>query len=148
MLAPGLLLAGLCLTRATPELGRVPAAMRLAALGLASIATALAIPGNDLSVRQETGALEAAAAAIRASGPSREDKLYVVNRGAWLYGALELPPPTKYFYPGHTLCDFRKKVRAFSRKSSQPSRAISSSPIGASITSANRRTVGGSSTPS
>ncbi|MGD1036974.1 MAG: glycosyltransferase family 39 protein [Roseiarcus sp.] len=108
-LAPGLLLAGLCVTRATPELERIPSALRLGALALASIATALAIPGNDLSVRQETGALNAAAAAIRASGPTSQDKLYVVNRGAWLYGALELPPPTKYFYPGHTLCDFQEK---------------------------------------
>ena len=105
-LAPGLLLAGLCLTRATPELGRVPAAMRLGALALATVATSLAIPGNDLSVRQETEALAVAAAAIRASGPTSQDRLYVVNRGAWLYGAVELPPPTKYFYPGHTLCDF------------------------------------------
>ncbi len=108
-LAPGLLLAGLCITKAAPELTRIPAAMRLIALGLASLATALAIPGNDLSVRQETGALEAAAAAIRASGPTLGDRLYVVNRGAWLYGALEMPPPTKYFYPGHTLCDFQEK---------------------------------------
>ena len=108
-LAPGLLLAGLCLTRAAPELERVPAAMRLGALALATIATALAVPGNDLSVRQEAQALAAAAAAIRASGPGAQDKLYVVNRGAWLYGALELPPPTKYFYPGHTLCDFQEK---------------------------------------
>jgi hypothetical protein len=107
-LAPGLLLAGLCITKAAPELDPIPAAMRLVALGLASLATALAIPGNDLSVRQESRALAAAAAAIRASGPTLGDRLYVVNRGAWLYGALEMPPPTKYFYPGHTLCDFQE----------------------------------------
>ncbi len=83
--------------------------MRLGALALATVATALAIPGNDLSVRQESDALAAAAAAIRASGPTSQDRLYVVNRGAWLYGAVELPPPTKYFYPGHTLCDFQDK---------------------------------------
>ena len=91
-LAPGLLLAGLCITKAAPELDPIPAAMRLVALGLASLATALA----------------AGAAAIRASGPTLGDRLYVVNRGAWLYGALEMPPPTKYFYPGHTLCDFQE----------------------------------------
>ena len=107
-LAPGLLLAGLCLTRAVPELARVPASARLAALALASIAFALAIPGNDLSARQETTALDAAAAAIRASGPGPDDKLYVVNRGAWLYPMTDLPPATKYFYPGHTLCNFRE----------------------------------------
>ncbi|HYA72356.1 MAG TPA: glycosyltransferase family 39 protein [Roseiarcus sp.] len=107
-LAPGLILAGLCLTRATPELNPLPAATRLVALGLASLATAIAIPGNDPFFRQEARALEAAAAAIRASGPTPDDKLYVVNRGAWLYSALDLPPPTKYFYPGHTLCDFQE----------------------------------------
>ena len=106
-LAPALLLAGLCLTRATHELGRVPLAMRLGALASVSIAIALAYPGNDIGFRQETQALAAAAAAIRASGPTSEDRLYVVNRGAWLYGAVELPPPTKVFYPGHTLCDFQ-----------------------------------------
>lgn len=105
-LAPGLLLAGLCLTRAIPELARVPAAARLAALALASGAMALAVPGNDLGMRQETEALDVAAAAIRASGPSPGDTLYVVNRGAWLYPMIDLPPATKYFYPGHTLCDF------------------------------------------
>ncbi len=108
-LAPGLLLAGLCLTRGAPELGRIPPAIRLGALAAATVALALAIPGNDLSARQESGALAAAAAAIRASGPTSGDKLYVVNRGAWLYGELELSPPTKYFYPGHTLCDFQRK---------------------------------------
>lgn len=108
-LAPGLLLAGLCIVKATPELNPIPAALRLVALGLASLATALAIPGNDLSVRQESRALAAAAAAIRASGPTSRDALYVVNRGAWLYGELELAPPTKYFYPGHTLCDFQQQ---------------------------------------
>jgi 4-amino-4-deoxy-L-arabinose transferase-like glycosyltransferase len=108
-LAPGLLLAGLCVTKAAPELDPIPVAMRLVALGLVSLATALAIPGNDLSVRQESRALAAAAAAIRASGPTLGDRLYVVNRGVWLYGALEMPPPTKYFYPGHTLCDFQEK---------------------------------------
>jgi hypothetical protein len=107
-IAPGLLLAGLCLTRATPELGRIPAAMRLGGLALASVAVALAVPGNDLSRRQESSALAAAAAAIRASGPTSADRLYVVNRGAWLYGELEMAPPTKYFFPGHTLCDFRE----------------------------------------
>jgi hypothetical protein len=108
-LAPGLVLAGLCLTRATHELGRLPAAARLSALAAVSAALALAHPGNDIGFRQEAQALDAAAAAIRASGPTPQDKLYVVNRGAWLYGAVELPPPTKVFYPGHTLCDFAER---------------------------------------
>ena len=101
-------MAGLCLTKAAPELDPIPAAVRLVALGLASLATALAVPGNDLSARQESRALAAAAAAIRASGPTFGDALYVVNRGAWLYGALEMAPPTRYFFPGHTLCDFQQ----------------------------------------
>jgi hypothetical protein len=105
-LAPGLLLAGLCLTRAAPELRRVPKTARLAALALACVAIALHVPGNDIGRRQETGALAAAAAAIRQSGPTAGDKLYVVNRGDWLYSAADLPPATQYFYPGHTLCDF------------------------------------------
>src|SRR5271154_6721818 len=108
-LAPGLLLAGLCLTRAAPELGAIPAAARLAGLALASAALALANPGNDLSFRLESRAFTVAAAAIRASGPAKDDRLYVVNRGAWLYSELEMAPPTIYFYPGHTLCDFRDK---------------------------------------
>lgn len=105
-LAPGLLLAGLCLTQAAPEFRRVPQAVRLAALALASAAIALAVPGNLLTMRQQTGALAAAAAAIRDSGPRKGDRLYVVNRGDWLYAAVDVPPATQYFYPGHTLCDF------------------------------------------
>ncbi|HEY1944479.1 MAG TPA: glycosyltransferase family 39 protein [Roseiarcus sp.] len=105
-IAPGLLLAGLCLTRAAPELRRIPEAARLAALAVASAAIALAVPGNDISRRQETAALASAATAIRDSRPREGDTLYVVNRGDWLYSAVDLPPATRYFYPGHTLCDF------------------------------------------
>ena len=108
-LAPGLLLAGLALTRAAPELARLPASARLAALAAASLAIGLANPGNDLSARPETAALAQAEAAIRASGPGPGDQLYVVNRGLWLYAALDWRPPTTVFYPGHTLCDFRQR---------------------------------------
>ena len=66
-------------------------------------------PGNDLSARQESVALAQAAAAIRASAPAPGDKLYVVNRGLWLYSALDWTPPTPVFYPGHTLCDFKQR---------------------------------------
>ena len=66
-------------------------------------------PGNDLSARLESGALAKAETTIRASGPAPGDRLYVVNRGLWLYAALDWPPPTRYFYPGHTLCDFKEK---------------------------------------
>jgi hypothetical protein len=107
-LAPGLLLAGLCIVKAAPELDPIPAALRLIALAIAALATALAIPGANVAFRLEANALETAAAAIRASGPTLGDRLYVVNRGAWLYSALDMAPPTAHFYPGHTLCDFQQ----------------------------------------
>ncbi len=108
-LAPGLLLAGLGLTRAAPELARIPEWARLAALAVASVAVALVHPGNDLSARFEGAALAETAAAIRAEGWAPGDRLYVVNRGLWLYGALDAPPPTRFLYPGHTLCDFKDR---------------------------------------
>ncbi len=108
-LAPGLLIAGLGLTRAAPELARTPGWARLAALAVASVAIALVHPGNDLSARFEGAALAETAAAIRAEGWTPGDRLYVVNRGLWLYGALDAPPPTRFLYPGHTLCDFKDR---------------------------------------
>jgi len=101
-LAPGLLIAGLGLTRAAPEFSRAPEWTRLAAI-------ALVHPGNDLSARFEGAALAETAAAIRAEGWAPGDRLYVVNRGLWLYGALDAPPPTRFLYPGHTLCDFQDR---------------------------------------
>ena len=97
------------MTRAAPELARLPAAVRLAGLAGLSLVIAAFNPGNDLSARLESGALAQAEAAIRASGPAPGDRLYVVNRGLWLYGALDWPPPTAIFYPGHTLCDFKER---------------------------------------
>ena len=108
-LAPGLLIAGLGLTRAAPELARAPEWARLAALAAVSVAIALVHPGNDLSARYEGAALAETAAAIRAAGWTPGDRLYVVNRGLWLYGALDAPPPTRFLYPGHTLCDFKDR---------------------------------------
>jgi hypothetical protein len=108
-LAPGLLIAGLGLIRAAPELARLPQWARLAALGAASVAIALVHPGNDLSARFEGAALAETAAAIRAAGWTPGDRLYVVNRGLWLYGALDAPPPSRFLYPGHTLCDFKDR---------------------------------------
>jgi hypothetical protein len=108
-LAPGLLIAGLGLTRAAPELARTPEWARLAALAIASVAIALVHPGNDLSARFEGAALAETAAAIRSEGWTPSDRLYVVNRGLWLYGALDAPPPTRFLYPGHTLCDFKDR---------------------------------------
>jgi hypothetical protein len=108
-LAPGLLIAGLGLSRAAPEFSRAPEWARLAALAGASVTIALVRPGNDLSARIESAALAETAAAIRAEGWTPGDRLYVVNRGLWLYGALDAPPPTRFLYPGHTLCDFKDR---------------------------------------
>jgi hypothetical protein len=108
-LAPGLLIAGLILARAAPELSRAPEWARLAALAAVSVAIALVHPGNDLSARYEGAALAETAAAIRAAGWTPGDRLYVVNRGLWLYGALDAPAPTRFLYPGHTLCDFKDR---------------------------------------
>jgi hypothetical protein len=108
-LAPGLLIAGLGLTRAAPEFARAPERARLAAFAVVSVAIALVHPGNDLSARFEGAALAGTAAAIRADGWTPGDRLYVVNRGLWLYGALDAPPPTRFLYPGHTLCDFNDR---------------------------------------
>jgi hypothetical protein len=109
MLAPSLLLAGFAVSRAAPELARLPDAARLVGLAGLCLVIALFNPGNDLSARLESGALAEVEAAIRASGPAPGDRLYVVNRGLWLYSALDWPPPTAIFYPGHTLCDFKER---------------------------------------
>ena len=70
---------------------------------------ALIHPGNNLSARFEGAALAETAAAIRSEGWTPGDRLYVVNRGLWLYGALDALPPTRFLYPGHTLCDFKDR---------------------------------------
>jgi hypothetical protein len=106
LLPPALLLSGLCVTRAAPELARLPRSLRLVALTLATFAFALAQAEADYWTFADSNLVESAAAAVRASGPKSGDKLYVVNRGAWLYAALDLPPPTRYFYTGYTLCNF------------------------------------------
>ncbi len=106
MLAPALLLAGFCVAQAAPEMARIPQWARLGALALLSLAAALAAPGVDFVRRQDVPALAAAARAIDASGPAPEDRLYVVNRGAWLASMLDLAPPTEYFFPFQTLCAF------------------------------------------
>jgi len=106
MLAPALLLAGFCTAQAMPELARIPQWARLGALALLSLAAAIAAPGVDFVRRQDVPALAAAARAIEASGPAPEDRLYAVNRGAWLNSMVDLAPPTEYFFPFQTLCAF------------------------------------------
>jgi len=110
-LAPGLLLTGALVVFAPPALAGIAPAGRLAAVGLAAVAAALAvrvgeIRAGEARAPQETRAIDAAAQAIRASGPAPTDRLYVVNRSGWLYLVTGLAPPTAYFFPGHTLCEF------------------------------------------
>jgi hypothetical protein len=110
-LAPGLLLTGALVVFAPPALKRVAPALRLAMAGLAAVAAALAIRVGEIRAGearapQETRAIAEAAAAIHASEPAPTDRLFVVNRSGWLYLATGLAPPTAYFFPGHTLCEF------------------------------------------
>ena len=104
-LPPALLLAGLCVARATPEFGRAPEWARLGALGAISLAVALVNFGG-WSHRHPSRAIAEAMTAIDATGPSDEDKLFAVNRGLWLNVATGLEPPTRYIHPQHTLCEF------------------------------------------
>jgi hypothetical protein len=107
-LPPALLLAGLCAARATPEFGRAPEWARLGALALMSLATAVENFGH-LTNRHPTRAIAEATTAIRATGPSRADRLFAVNRGLWLNVATSLDPPTRYIHPAHTLCEFNRR---------------------------------------
>jgi hypothetical protein len=116
-LAPGLLLTGALVVFAPPALAGIAPAVRLAMVGLAAVAAALfirvgEIRAGEARAPQETRAIAAAAAAIRARGPAPTDRLYVVNRSGWLYPATGLAPPTAYFFPGHTLCEFPGAGRA------------------------------------
>jgi hypothetical protein len=105
-LAPGLLLTGGLVIFALPALARIAPAARLAMVGLATVAAALYIRAGELKARPETRAIAEAAEAIRASAPAPGDKLFVVNRGVWLYTATNLSPPTARFFPMHMICDF------------------------------------------
>lgn len=106
MLAPMLLCAGAAVAFAPASLRRVPASARLAIAGLVVVAAALFSRTAGLDMREEPGAVARAAEAIKASGPAADDRLLVVSRGAWLYPATGLVPPTAYFHWEHTLSDF------------------------------------------
>lgn len=106
-LPPALLLASLCVVHAIPELGRTPGWARLGGLAALSLAPALAALGAHRTNRHPTRAIAEATSAIRATKPSSADKLFAVNGdGLWLNAATGLDPPTRYFHPSHTLCDF------------------------------------------
>ena len=89
-LAPGLLIAGLGLTRAAPELARLPDGARLAALAVAlgrdrrSFTPATTSPPGSRARRSPRPPPRSAP-----EGWTPGDRLYVVNRGLWLYGALD-----------------------------------------------------------
>jgi hypothetical protein len=116
-LAPGLLLTGALVVFAPPALAGIAPTVRLAAVGVAAVAAALVIRVGEIRAGearapQETRAIAAAAQAISASAPAPTDRLFVVNRSGWLYPATNLAPPTAYFFPGHTLCEFPGAGRA------------------------------------
>ncbi|MGA2044051.1 MAG: glycosyltransferase family 39 protein [Roseiarcus sp.] len=106
MLAPLLLLAGAAVAFAPAWLRRVAAPARLAVAGLVVVAAALFSRTPGLDMREEPGAVARAAEAIKGSDPAPDDRLLVVSRGAWLYPATGLAPPTAYFHWEHTLSDF------------------------------------------
>ena len=104
-LAPCLLLAGLRL-QAAPFVGKI--APPLGALLLGALALAfLPLRMNENFVKpHDDRAIAGAVAAIRATNPGPDDKLFVVDYGRWLYSAAGLAPPTPFILPMHFLCDF------------------------------------------
>ena len=105
-LAPMLLLAGLAVTSAPPFAARASAPWRLAALGVVSAVLATSSTLQRLSDHAPYDALNGAAAIVRAAAPAPGDRLLVVNRGVLLNAMLDLDPPTRTVFTGHSLCDF------------------------------------------
>lgn len=106
MLAPSLLLAGAWIAQAPAPLGRLPLAVRIAALGAVAIACLPLRMSEHFVKRHDEAALAQALGVIQASDPAPGDRLFVVDAGRWLYGASGLAPPTPYILPMHFLCDF------------------------------------------
>jgi hypothetical protein len=107
-LAPALLIAGFCADSGVKELARWPATARLALAAAATLTCALVVMGHEFlhCLKQDFPALDAAASAIRASGPRPSDTLYVVDRGAWLNNMTGLAPPTRFVFAFHAICPF------------------------------------------
>jgi hypothetical protein len=103
---PLLLLSGAGLTNALDELKGVASPWRI--LGAAAITAALACGYmcTEQAFQEDMPAQRRIAATVLAQSPHDEDRLFVVNRGLWLYSLTGRDPPTAYYHPMHTLCDF------------------------------------------
>jgi hypothetical protein len=103
---PLLLLSGAGLTVALDELKGVEAPWRV--LGAAAVTTGIVYGymRPDKAIPEDMAAERRVAAAILAQPPRTDDRLFVVNRGLWIYALSGRDPPTAVYHPMHTLCDF------------------------------------------
>lgn len=106
VLAPALLLTGLVIAAkmndpSTWRLGTVLAALSAALLVYSTVERAETLVTTD-----DMPAIEVTAASIRAERPKDGDRLYVVFKSAWLYSIAGLRPPTPFFIPSQSLCQF------------------------------------------
>lgn len=108
-LAPALLLAAAGLTASAEGRGRIYAWGTPALFFALALFVAAALRGafivEDMQ-RKDDRALLAAQAAIAATHPRPDDRLFAINRGGWLNVTTDLAPPTPYFHWFHTLCNF------------------------------------------
>jgi 4-amino-4-deoxy-L-arabinose transferase-like glycosyltransferase len=103
---PLLLLSGAGLTVALDELKGLGSLWRI--LGAAAVTAVLAYGyvRPDKGMPEDMAAERRVADTILAQPPKKNDRLFVVNRGLWLYSLTGRDPPTAYYHPMHTLCDF------------------------------------------
>jgi hypothetical protein len=103
---PLLLLSGAGLMVALDELKSVASPWRV--LGAAAITTGLVYGymRPDKALLEDVVAERRVASTILDQPPRGDDRLFVVNRGLWIYGLSGRDPPTAFYHPMHTLCDF------------------------------------------
>jgi 4-amino-4-deoxy-L-arabinose transferase-like glycosyltransferase len=103
---PLLLLSGAGLMVALDELKGIAPPGRI--LGAAAISTGLVFSymRPDQAKLEDMAAQKRVAATILARPRHRDDRLFVVNRGLWIYALSRLDPPTAFYHPMHMLCDF------------------------------------------
>jgi len=109
LIAPALLIATEAVSARFGAEGPGRRAVALAVLGVVAVWAAMAGRGvakleklsrvDELSLRQIKTAVEA-------TGPRRDDRLLVVNGGAFANVVTDLRPPTPVFHWAHILCDF------------------------------------------